>query len=261
MLKKISVIGLGVALGLMGLAQAQEPSPHRGGEPEAAPEATGPFGGKIAGTIGFATDYVFRGVSQTQELPAVQGSIEYAYPASQGIDVYAGLWASNVKFNDATAELDISAGVRGTIDKLTYNVSGIYYAYPGAESGLNYDYWDVGFSLAYELPYVTPAVGYRYTPDNFGGSGSSHYPYAEVTVPIPPLAQYNVRLLGHVGYSSIEDNAAFALPDYWDWMVGVGFSAYTLDFMLQYTDTNISDSTCGSGSCGARGVLVVSKSF
>ena len=43
---------------------------------QAADEPTGPFGGNIAGTIAVATDYVFRGMSQTDNDPALQGSLE-----------------------------------------------------------------------------------------------------------------------------------------------------------------------------------------
>ena len=64
---------------------------------------------KLSYNLGATSDYVFRGVSQTQEDPAIQGGIDATY----GIG-YAGVWASNVDFgaDDPTAEIDLYAGVR-----------------------------------------------------------------------------------------------------------------------------------------------------
>ena len=50
----------------------------------------------ITGNVGLTTDYVFRGISQTDEKPAIQGGLDYAHSSG----AYAGVWASNVDFND-----------------------------------------------------------------------------------------------------------------------------------------------------------------
>lgn len=47
---------------------------------------------------GAATDYVFRGVSQTDEDPQVFGGVD----ATVGSIGYAGAWVSNVDFGDST---------------------------------------------------------------------------------------------------------------------------------------------------------------
>ncbi len=46
--------------------------------------------------LGATSDYVFRGVSQSDNDPALQGGVDVAY----GI-LYAGVWASLVDFADA----------------------------------------------------------------------------------------------------------------------------------------------------------------
>jgi len=48
----------------------------------------------IAGNIGLATDYRFRGISQTDRDPAVSGGFDFT--AENGI--YAGIWGSNISF-------------------------------------------------------------------------------------------------------------------------------------------------------------------
>ncbi|KGQ18755.1 hypothetical protein LF41_288 [Lysobacter dokdonensis DS-58] len=65
-------------------------------------------------TVGVTSDYVFRGISQTRERPALQvgGWIE----GSRGW--YASAWASNVDYgsaSDAFAELDAVVGWRGEV--------------------------------------------------------------------------------------------------------------------------------------------------
>ncbi|TMP43217.1 TorF family putative porin, partial [Pseudoalteromonas sp. S1688] len=58
-------------------------------------------------TITAASDYTFNGVSQTDNDPALQASLDYAYDNG----VYAGVWASNVDFGDDTDfELDAYVG-------------------------------------------------------------------------------------------------------------------------------------------------------
>ena len=55
----------------------------------------------FSGNVAVATDYVFRGVSQTQERPAIQGGFDAAFDSG----FFAGIWASHVDFGtDASTE-------------------------------------------------------------------------------------------------------------------------------------------------------------
>jgi hypothetical protein len=44
----------------------------------------------LTANVGFTTDYIFRGISQTSTNPAVQGGVDYSH--SSGL--YAGVWGS-----------------------------------------------------------------------------------------------------------------------------------------------------------------------
>lgn len=93
----------------------------------------------MSGSATFATDYIFRGFSQTDERPTVQGSIGVNH--SSGFSV--SLWGSNVDFNDGdegTSEIDATLSYTLTAGPGKLTVGGIYYAYPGANDDLNYDY-------------------------------------------------------------------------------------------------------------------------
>jgi len=94
---KLSILGAALIGGLALPAQAEEFS--------------------LGGTATFTTDYIFRGISNTNQNPAVQASLDATY----GI-FYAGIWGSNVDFGGsvppgpvgidlATVEIDYYAGI------------------------------------------------------------------------------------------------------------------------------------------------------
>ena len=79
--------------------------------------------GSFAYNIGATSDYVFRGLSQTNGDAAIQGGIDY----SNGM-FYAGTWASNVSFAH-DYELDLYAGVKPTAGKFSFDLGAITYQY------------------------------------------------------------------------------------------------------------------------------------
>ena len=85
-------------------------------------------------TLALATEYVFRGISQTDQGPAIQGGFD----ATCGM-LYAGVWASNLDFggdgagNDiANIEMDFYAGIKPKTGPVTWDLGVIYYAYPNS---------------------------------------------------------------------------------------------------------------------------------
>ena len=133
----------------------------------AAQDAAGSF----SFNAGLASDYVFRGVSQTMEDPQVFAGADYVYDM-----FYAGAWASNVDFGDETdAEYDLYAGVTPTIGPVAANFGIIYYGYVGAPDGPEYDY--VEFKAAGSVPVGPASVGLAtyFSPEFFGETGEAWY--------------------------------------------------------------------------------------
>jgi uncharacterized protein (TIGR02001 family) len=85
----------------------------------------------ITGNVALTTDYIFRGVSQTQHEPAIQGGFDLTYG-----QFYAGTWASNVDFGHGAGgvhvpmELDLYGGFRPTIGPVSADFGVIAYTYP-----------------------------------------------------------------------------------------------------------------------------------
>ncbi len=211
--------------------------------------------GEFSGSVGFVTDYAFRGMTQSDENPALQGSFDYAHESG----FYAGIWASTVDFNDndeASLEMDFSAGYAGEVKGVSYALGGIYYYYPGADSALNYDYYEVMASLGYDFNVASVGASINYSPEYFGDSGDATYINGSVAVPLP----YDFTLNGAVGYQWIDKEATFGVSDYADWTIGIGYAWEGFDFSASYVDTDIDKSEC-SDACDARFILGVSRSF
>ncbi|MBK1721215.1 TorF family putative porin [Thiocystis violacea] len=107
----------------------------------------------VSANLGVVSNYIWRGQTQTDNKPAVQGGVDYAH--SSGFS--AGTWASNVDFGDGTNyEWDLYAGFGGAInDDFSYNLNAIYYAYP---DGRDLDFSEIGASATYK--WLTAGVAY-----------------------------------------------------------------------------------------------------
>ncbi|TWI13511.1 uncharacterized protein (TIGR02001 family) [Lysobacter ruishenii] len=226
----------------------------------------------VIGSVTLASDYIFRGVSQTNGDPAVQAGVEYA--ADSG--VYAGAWGSNVSWlSDYGAtglavsnslELDVCAGYRGKLgERVSYDVGALYYGYPGDyPAGFNRP--DTGEVYAGLTVAATDALslGAKYShavTDLFGYVDSDGSGYLDVNATYALGGGWT--LVAHGGEQWIEGNEAY---EYADWKLGVS-KAFDNGFSLglAYTDTDADEAlyTNGYGHdiAGSAVALSVSKGF
>ncbi len=215
--------------------------------------------GDFTANAALTSDYIFRGISQSDEGPAIQGGFDYTYNDEQDgfPGFYAGIWASNVDFNDgdeASVELDVYAGLQGTIDQLgsDWKLGGIYYAYPGADDDLNYDFWEVAGSLTHDFGPLILSGAINYSPEYFGETGDAWYFSYAASVPLP----YDFTFNAHLGYQDIEDGV-----DYYDWSAGLGYSWNGFNFAVNYIDTDLDEPEECADGCSERVVFTVSKAF
>lgn len=100
----------------------------------------------LSANVALTTDYVWRGVSQTDNSPALQGGVDWS---TSGF--YAGVWASNVDFgsgNDADYELDwYFGGEATTASGWTIGAGFIQYYYPGSDDADRMD--EASISIGY----------------------------------------------------------------------------------------------------------------
>jgi len=98
---------------------------------------------EISANLAITSNYVWRGMTQTANSPAVQGGIDLGYKG-----FYLGTWGSNVEFGDTAnnLEADFYAGYAGEIAGIGYDLGYIYYAYPNESDAFNFDEAYIGLS-------------------------------------------------------------------------------------------------------------------
>jgi Bacterial protein of unknown function (Gcw_chp) len=99
---------------------------------KAAPPPAPPNPWDLAFGAGLTSDYIFRGISQSNHNPSVNAYFEPRYNVSPYLQLYAGVAGSSISFpNRAAAEIDGYGGIRPTFGPLSLDFGGIVYWYPG----------------------------------------------------------------------------------------------------------------------------------
>jgi uncharacterized protein (TIGR02001 family) len=178
---------------------------------------------EFSGTVTATTDYDWRGVTQTAQGPALQGSLDFA----SDMGLYVGAWASNVDFGsgDPNIEIDLYGGWGGG-ETFPWDVGIVYYTYAGASS--------------FNFPEVYGSLGWKwfeakmsYSWDFAGTSETAMYYEGNATFELPA----NFGLTGHVGYSDGDGiSASYGEDSYTDWSVGLTYTWGHFDMALKWVD-------------------------
>jgi uncharacterized protein (TIGR02001 family) len=180
--------------------------------------------------VGVASDYVFRGFSQTDSKPQVYGG------ADVGIGIfYAGAWLSNVDFGDSTdMEYDLYAGFKPTLGPVSLDVGILRYGYTNQSDGADLDFWEGKVAGSVPAGKGTIGAAVYYTPENFNQTGKATYVELNGSMPVTD----KLSVSGAVGHQSLEGPL-----DYETWNLGVGYAindVFGID--LRYWDTNVEKS-------------------
>jgi len=176
----------------------------------------------LSANVAMSSNYLWRGVSQTDNAVAISGGIDYEHQSG----FYVGTWTSNVDFGDDTsAELDLYLGFGGELGQgFGYDVGYIYYAYPDSNqtnSSNEYDFGEIYGSLSYS--YFSISANYGVNSDD----GAKLYDSA---LYISADAEFEVAeglILGlHVGDYSFDNE--YDSADYTDYGVSLSKDGFTL---------------------------------
>lgn len=212
---------------------------------------------KCSANVALTTDYVFRGVSQTDEGPAIQGGFDCGYQM-----FYVGVWASNVDFNDATQadiEIDYYGGIKGNVGQFELDLGVIYYTYPGSnDPGAELDYFEVKFGASTNITEGVGISGTVYWSDEYTGETGEIIAFeGGISIALGNWQIISPTFTGLVGYIDFDQagNTSYA----W-WNAGIEFAMpghdkFTID--LRYHDTDL---PAGDNS-DERFVATVSASF
>lgn len=201
------------------------------------------------------SDYDFRGVTQTAQDPALQGSLDYSHDSGW----YIGTWGTNVDFgDDVDIELDFYGGFSKTLDSgIGFDVGLLYYTYPD-DSDLNFFEVYGGVSKDWFSGKLW------YSPDFGGDSTSGDTPawYLEANAEFPLPRNFSLTL--HAGYSG-GDYWDDADSEYFDYAIGLGYTAGNFSLGLKWidgSDLKVADGTPGDIlSSESRVVFTVATTF
>jgi len=197
--------------------------------------------------VGAATDYVWRGVSQTDENPQLSAGVDTTL-WSLG---YAGAWISNVDFGNGTdAEFDLYAGVKPQVGPVTLDLGVIYYGYINQPSGPDQNFVELKAAGSMPIGPATLGAAVFYSDDFFGETGQATYVEVNGSIPVAE----KISISGAVGRQNVDYDG-----DYTTWNLGAGYALNdVVGFDLRYHDTN----EHGFGDLyGSRVVLAVKAVF
>lgn len=213
---------------------------------------------ELSANVALTTDYVFRGISQSEEGAAIQGGFDASYKM-----FYAGVWASSIDFASNT-EIDIYAGLKHKWRNTEFDLGVIYYAYPDAnDDDGELDYIEFKFASSTELTdRITFNSTTYWSPDYTGETGDVISSEWQVAIALGEYRGMKPTFSALIGYVDFLDDA-FEGDSYTYWNAGVEVGLndkFTLD--LRYWDTDIADDDPTNGdNADARFVGTVSASF
>lgn len=191
--------------------------------------------GPLTGNFTLTSNYVFRGVSLSNNQPAVQSAVTFSFLST---GVYLNLWGSNAKLVDAvhdevsTYEVDTVLGITNKIGKdFSYDISLIRYNYFEAPA---LSYKELNVIGTYKI--FNAHIGY--SNDVFGVNEDGTYYSVGVNYDLPPT-EYSflqmVSLMGSIGHYSLPSKAGHSYNDY---MLGIKKTINRYKLSLQWTGTN-----------------------
>jgi len=251
--------------------------------PAAAPEA--PEASPVTANVSLVSDYRYRGISQSNLRPAIQGGFDYAHESG----FYIGNWNSSITWVNnlnpnvsSGVEMDFYAGVKKELigEGFASDLGVLQYYYPTTGNftspAVNPNTTEIYAAQNYTFGPVTGFLKFSYAVTNtFGNQNSSGSYYPDLT------ANYDTGIWGlalnaHVGYQYIAGTPAgtstsnSSLYSYTDWKLGVtkdfggGLSlaaAYIGTDAKKVGSTYAYVSPSGKNLGGSTGVVTLTKTF
>ena len=174
------------------------------------------------------SEYMFRGISQTDDHPAIQAGAGYSW--SNGL--YIGAWASNVDFGEDTdAEVDTFIGWNGDLsDTVNLDVQLNRYNYIGEPDGVDYAYNELIGKLSFAENY---SVTLGYTNDFLASETDSFYGAVGGSWEVGN----DINLTAGLGYTTVDEDLS-SEDGYLDYSIGVNRDFGPVNIGLGYIGTD-----------------------
>ncbi|MCG5547218.1 TorF family putative porin [Halorhodospira halochloris] len=178
----------------------------------------------LSSNVAITSNYVFRGATESDEEPSVQGGFDFAHESG----AYLGTWAASLDTSNAV-ELDYFAGYDFAITDTIWGDAGIYYyGYPAAG---RYDTVELYAGVGTAFGDIEGDVYIHISDDYFNEGSESAYLETNWTMPIA----HGFYGMAHLGYLIYLDDDEVEEDTAYDLLIGAGYEYGSLDLSLAYT--------------------------
>ncbi len=222
--------------------------------------------------VGVVSEYRFRGISQTDRKPAIQGGFDLSHVSG----LYLGNWNSNVDsalYSGGNIEMDFYGGWKVPLGDFTLDLGALYYwypgsgntsAYPGSVKVDNFELYLGGSWGPFSLKYSHALT------DFFGAADSKNSSYLDAGFAYDIGQGFGVN--AHLGWQKLKGGAKLTQLDgsvvdnITDWKLGATYDLEGWVIGLSYVSTN-RDFTGGTAAAtnrnisGGTGVVSLSRTF
>ncbi len=194
-----------------------------------------------------ATEYQFRGFTQSDEDFAIQGGFDYKYTP---FGAYVGFWASSIEFpgletnSPASVETNLYGGFTGSFaNGINWDIGGLYYYYPDHDENFGageYDYVEAYGNLDYTFEGLTfkgftvePSIGigFDWSPDYFGEDDDGIHIESFIGLALPQ----GFALTTNMNYLEVDGDKTFPGGyDYFYYSIELSKSIGILDFAVSW---------------------------
>jgi len=217
-----------------------------------APAPTPEF--TVTGSAAIVSQYRFRGISQSNNQPAVQASATVSHASG----FYVSFWGSSATAGNSTVniggtEIDVYGGYTHALGKsgVTFD-GGLYgYLYPGAATG---EYFELYGSLTKAYGPASAKIGLNWAPkqDYFTTFNTATkynmYEYFELGYAVPKTP---INLHAHIAHTG---GGFDYVKQYLDYSVGVSYKWKALTFDISAVGTNIGKQDAARNPLADQGV-------
>ncbi len=198
----------------------------------------------LTGNVGIFSQYIFRGLTQTNGDPALQGGFDYSH--SSGF--YAGTWMSNISwltdspaatgYSSSSLEMDFYGGYKGTFGgDFGFDIGLLQYYYPGTKNTVAVPFpGGIGKADTLELygalswKWLSAKYSQSVTSKTFGVTDSSGTYYLDLTASFPVTDKFT--LIGHYGIQKFKGTGGVCgagvsndtCASYEDWKIGATYA-------------------------------------
>ena len=228
----------------------------------------------LTANVGLYSQYVFRGLTQTNRDPAIQGGFDFAH--SSGL--YLGTWMSNISWlkenlttgsnvtagtykTGGTLEMDFYGGYKGSVGDFGYDVGLLQYYYPGDVFTGNTKADTLEAYVAGSWKWFTLKYSQGISNKTFGVANSKGTNYWDLSASVP-VGETGLTLGAHYGIQTYKGkDPAFngsnrtndSVDSYNDWKLSAAYDMGKMAKSFENISVGVIYTDTSSASCQGYG--------